>query len=298
MDKKKVLDAVKLAREFSKQRNFSQTFDIIINLKDLNPKKADENIDLFTTLPNSKGKQVRICALVDKDLTEKAKIFDQVISESEFINYQKPKEIKQLTEQYDFFIAQATIMTNIAKTFGKVLGARGKMPNPKAGCIITPASDLEQLKLRLQKTVRLKTKNESIIKVPVGKEDMQDEQVAENIISIYNSLTHSLPKEEENIRNLFVKLAMSPAVRLGEKKSEVEQRLKEREAEKSQSTKEGSKSDKQQLNKQSTTEKKAVAEKSGPNQEHEEKARKQSAKKQKQSNKEKQELEGKTRVRG
>ncbi|MBU1203938.1 MAG: 50S ribosomal protein L1 [Nanoarchaeota archaeon] len=295
MDKKKVLDAVKLAREFSKQRNFSQTFDIIINLKDLNPKKADENIDLFTTLPNSKGKQVKICAFVDKDLTEKAKVFDQVISESEFIKYQKPKEIKQLAEQYDFFIAQANIMTSIAKTFGKVLGARGKMPNPKAGCIITPASDLEQLKLRIQKTVRLKTKNEPIIKVPVGKEDMQDEQVAENIISLYNTLAHSLPKEEENIRDLFVKLTMSPAVRLGEKKAELEQRLKAREAEKSQPGKRKSQSDKQQLNKQPAIEKKAVVEKSGVNQEHEGSAKKQSAKKQKQSNKEKQEPEVKTK---
>lgn len=226
MDKNKLAKAIKLARELTKKRNFSQTFDLIITLKDLNIKKADDNVDIFTVLPNPRGKQVKICALVDKDMIEKAKVFDKVIPKLDFPAYKKPKDIKKLAQEYDLFVAQATIMTDIAKTFGRVLGSRGQMPNPKAGCIITPASDLTQLKQRLNNTVRIKTKNEPIIKAPLGKEELTDEQLIANAVSIYNNLTHSLPKEEHNVQDVFVKLTMGPAVKLGETKEQVEQRIK------------------------------------------------------------------------
>jgi large subunit ribosomal protein L1 len=229
LDKKQVLEAVKLAREFSTKRNFSQTFDVIINLKDINLKKPEHNIDIFAVLPNAKSKPIKLCALVDRDLTEKSKVFDRVIAKPDFVKYQKPKDVKKLADEYSLFIAQGNIMADIAKTFGKVLGARGKMPNPKAECIITPASDLNLLKDRLHRIVRLRTKNEPIIKAPVGLEDMPDEKIAENILFLYGSLTHVLPLEEANIKNLQVKLTMGTPVRVGDRKEDVEARLREKE---------------------------------------------------------------------
>ena len=60
-------------------------------------------------------------------------------------------KIKKLAGEYDFFVAQANIMPQVATVFGKVLGPRGKMPNPKAGCVVPPKSQLGPLKERLGK---------------------------------------------------------------------------------------------------------------------------------------------------
>ena len=130
-----------------------------------------------------------------------------------FTKYQKDKKlIKQLANNHDFFIAQATIMPKVAQVFGKVLGTRGKMPNPKAGCIVPPKTALQPLYDRLQKTTLLKAKQQQVIKVAVGIEDQKEEEIIDNVLTLYNTLIHDLPKEENNIKNVLLKLTMSKPV--------------------------------------------------------------------------------------
>ncbi|MFT4304669.1 MAG: 50S ribosomal protein L1 [Candidatus Woesearchaeota archaeon] len=216
MDKKKIIEALKKAKEDSKKRNFIQSLDLIINLKDINLKNPEEHVDLFTKLPHNKGKKVKICALVGPELKEEAKkVCDLTIDTDEFPKYQgNKKELKQLANNYDFFIAQANIMANIAKVFGKVLGSRGKMPNPKAGCVVPPKTNLKPLYDNLQNTVRLLAKTSPVIYVCVGKEDMDNEIIAENVLSLYNTLIHSLQKEENNISSIIIKTTMGKPTRL------------------------------------------------------------------------------------
>ena len=224
MNKEEILKAIKKARESSKKRKFDQTFDLIINLKGLNLKKPEENLNNFAILPQGRGKKSKICALVDKELATNAKEnCDKTILKSEFPKYTDKKVLRKLAKEHDYFIAQANIMVDIAKFFGKVLGPKGKMPNPKAGCIIPPKADLKMIYQKLQKTVKLQTKNEQTVKCPVGTEDMQDEQIQENILTVYNSVFSSLPKEIQNIKNVVLKLTMGSPVIIGEKKEEKEE---------------------------------------------------------------------------
>lgn len=218
MNKKAILDSIKKLREISKKRNFNQTFDLVINLKQLNLKNPDENVDLFLELPHQKEKKPKICALIDKELESKAKIFDEVIIKEKFPIYSKDKKkTKKLASKYDYFIAQANLMPDIASAFGKVFGPKGKMPNPKAGCIVSPTADLEPIKKRLSNMVRLVAKNQLIIKTAVGEESMKDEDLTENILTIYNSLLHDLPRKKQNLGSIFIKLTMSPSIKITEK---------------------------------------------------------------------------------
>ena len=155
MDKKNLLEALKQVKNSGK-KTFTQKVDLIINLKNINLKKPEDNIDLFTILQNNPGKKIKICALVNKDLIEKAKIFDKAINKEDFNEYQDKKTLKNLAKEFDFFIAQANLMTDVAKVFGKTLGPRNKMPNPKSGAVITQTTNLEELRTKLQKTIRLK----------------------------------------------------------------------------------------------------------------------------------------------
>ncbi len=217
MDKKSILSAIKELKEKSKKRNFNQSFDLVINLKGIDLKKPEHKIDNFLTLTYGVGKKIKVAGLVDKELSKESKeVLDKVILKEDFPKLTK-QEIKNLANQHDFFIAQSTIMTDVAKYFGKILGPKNRMPNPKAGCVITQASQLKPIYETLQKTIKLQTKNEPIIKCIVGKVDMKDEQVAENILAIYNNLLSALPLNKQNIKNVLLKLTMSQAIVIGDK---------------------------------------------------------------------------------
>jgi large subunit ribosomal protein L1 len=216
MNKNNILNTIKKVRENSKKRKFNQTFDLIINLKNLNLKKPEENVNTFITLPYGKGKKVKICALVGQELVNKAKeVCDKVVLRDEFGKLDK-KDIKNLANEYDFFIAQVNLMPDIAKYFGKILGSKGKMPNPKAGCVIPINAELKHLYEKLQKTIKVETKNESTLKLGIGNENMKDEDIAENILSFYNTILSLLPQEKNNIKNIFLKLTMSKPLLIGD----------------------------------------------------------------------------------
>ena len=129
----------------------------------------------------------------------------------EFKNYDEAA-IRALMKEADIFIAQATIMPQVASTFGKILGPVGKMPNPKAGAVVPPTAELKPVVERLQKTVRLETKGELSVKAPVGTEKMKDDEIAENMFAVYNAALHAVPGEKENIKEVLVKLTMGKPI--------------------------------------------------------------------------------------
>ncbi len=214
MDKKQVLDALKKVRE-SKKRKFAQSIDLIVNLRGLDLKKAEHQIDFFTNL-QSPVKKARVCSFVAPEMRAAAEqICDTVVTQDDFPLYAKePKRAKKLAKKHDFFIAQANLMPKIATTFGKVLGPKGKMPNPKAGCIFAPNAPLKPIVEKLQRTIRISAKTTPVIQCLVGKENMKDEEIVNNINSVYEQIIHHLPSGEQNIKSIFIKLTMGKPVRL------------------------------------------------------------------------------------
>ena len=241
MDKNQVTQTLKKVKENSKKRNFTQSYDLIINLRDIDIKKAEQAVNFFTTLHYSKGKKAKICALVGPELLPQAKeICDLAISVDDFSKYQDKKEAKRLAMQYDFFIAQATIMPKVATAFGRVFGPKGKMPNPKVGCVVPPNANLKPLYEKLQKTARLQTKNDAIIQTMVGNEGMKDEEITDNIMTVYDALIHHLPSGKNNIKNALLKLTMGKAFAIGkEDKTEGNKDIKNKPKEKTAEKKEG-----------------------------------------------------------
>lgn len=220
MEKQTVVTAVKKVIETSPKRKFKQSVDLVINLKELDLKKNDNQIDIFHTLPHQ-AKPKKICALVGGELYEQAgKIADKVILNDTFFQFQDKKVAKKLAAEFDFFIAQANIMPQVATTFGRVFGPRAKMPNPKAGCVVPPNANLKPLYDRLKKTLRLRAVTEKIIQAPVGTEDMDAELIAENALSVYNAVVHALPREALNVKSIYLKYTMGPAVAVAAEKVE------------------------------------------------------------------------------
>ena len=180
MDKESIKKALDLLKQQPK-RGFVQTYDLVINLKNFDVKTHP--VDFFAVLPHPKGKKIKIAAFVDQELVaQSTKFCDVTLRETDFEKYKNDKKLaKKLGEDYDFFIAQANLMAKVAAAFGKVLGTKGKMPNPKLGCVVPPTANLEPLVKRLNLSVRLSAKKGMNLQCLVGKEDQPDEQIIDNI---------------------------------------------------------------------------------------------------------------------
>jgi len=191
-------------------KKFKQSIDAIFILKNLDLKKSDHQIDIFVELTKDRGRKNKICAIVGPELAEEAKrVCDKVILDSEFDQYKKKNLGKKLAREFDFFIGQANIMPKIAAIFGRTLGPKGKMPNPKAGCILPPKATIEPLFKKLQKTIRINVKTQLHFSVSVGNEESNMDDVAENIMTLYNGIAKAVAQEKENIKKVCVKKTMS-----------------------------------------------------------------------------------------
>ena len=183
-----------------KKRNFSQTIDLIINLKKYDVKKNPLN--LFVSLPN-KIKDKKICAFLE---TKNDKI--ETITKEQFKKYTDKNELKKLVKKFDFFIAQASLMPKVATTFGRYLGPVGKMPSPQLGVLIDAnEKTINELKEKINSSIKIRTK-EASIKLAIGKEDMKDEEIIGNILGVYEAIVKALPRESDNIKNIKIKFTM------------------------------------------------------------------------------------------
>jgi len=213
MKKESLIKAIEELRKSEHKKKFAQSFDLIINLKDLNLKNPEEQIDFFITLKHATS-NLKIAALVGPELADSAKACDLVIKQTEFENYKDKKVAKKLANDYDFFIAQADIMPKVAQSFGRVLGTRGKMPNPKLGSILPAKAQVDSVCNKLKNTVRISAKKTPVIQVKIGTEKMTNEFIIENALLIYNQVIHHLPKEKSNVKNAMLKLTMSKQVKV------------------------------------------------------------------------------------
>ena len=192
---------IKQVRQQTEKRNFEQTFDLIINLKDFDVRR--ESLNTSVEIPVLQEKK-KICGFLEN----KSSLLDNVLTKED-IDKISPLEIKKLGKKYDFFVSSAKLMPLIASKFGKSLGAAGKMPDPKIGGVIMQETE-ENIKRtydKLSKTVKLKAKEPSL-KVAIGKESMSDEDLAKNADAIFKAVFNALPKREMNLRSVMLKFTM------------------------------------------------------------------------------------------
>jgi large subunit ribosomal protein L1 len=194
------LKAIKELRKNEKKK-FDQTVDLIINLKEFDVRR--EAFSTFITLP-VKMKNKKILGFFEKE----SKIIDTITKEN-FARYKDKKDIKKLTKQYDFFVSNAKLMPAVATSFGRILGPSGKMPSPQLGILPSEEDKLVQAIVdKISLTVRVKVKEPSI-KIPVAKESLKDEDIANNALAAYHKILETLPRKKDNIRNVKIKFTMT-----------------------------------------------------------------------------------------
>jgi large subunit ribosomal protein L1 len=184
-----------------KERKFNQTVDLIVNLQKFDVKKS--NMNIFVSVPH-RIKEKKVAGFL-----EVKSPYVDTITFDEFKKYNDKLMLKNMVKKYDFFIAQASLMPNVATTFGRVLGPTGKMPSPQLGIVMNAdEKTIKELKTKIDNSIKIKVK-EASIKLPIGKQNMNDEEIIENIITVYNIILKSLPRNKENIKNIEIKFTMT-----------------------------------------------------------------------------------------
>ncbi len=99
-------------------------------------------------------------------------------------------------------------MPLIGKSLGQILAPRGKMPKLITG-------DVRKMVENYKISVRIAVKNSPVIQCFVGKEDVENRKLAENVESILKFLETKLPRGRQNIGKVLLKLTMSKPVKVG-----------------------------------------------------------------------------------
>ena len=201
--------AVTRALEAGPPRNFRETVDLAINLRDLDLNDPSNRVDESIVLPEGTGQETSIVVFAGGETAVRAEeVADQVLSAEDLADLgENDGEAKDLAGETDFFLAEESMMQNIGRYLGTVLGPRGKMPDP-----IGPDDDVVELVERLKNSVQLRSGERRTFHTRVGAEDMSAEDIADNIDVITRRLEAELEKGPLNIDSIYVKTTMGPAV--------------------------------------------------------------------------------------
>ncbi|MFH2035607.1 MAG: 50S ribosomal protein L1 [Candidatus Zixiibacteriota bacterium] len=177
-------EAVKIVKENSFAK-FDETVEAAAKLG-VNPKHADQMVRGTVSLPHGTGKKVRVLvfAVGDKEIEAKN-------AGADFIGSQDLVD-KIQGGWLDFDVAVATPdQMKVVGRLGKILGARGLMPNPKSG---TVTMNIEQTVRELKAgRIEYRVDRQSNIAVPVGKVSFTEEQIAENYLVFVDALLKAKP---------------------------------------------------------------------------------------------------------
>jgi len=201
--------AVSRALEESPPRNFRETVDLAINLRDLDLDDPSNRVDESIVLPEGTGQETSIVVFAEGETAVRAEeVADDVLDSDDLEELGDDDDAaKDLAGDTDFFIAEEAMMQNIGRYLGTVLGPRGKMPDP-----LGPDDDVVEVVERLKNSVQLRSGDRRTFHTRVGAENMSAEDIADNIDVILRRLHADLEKGPMNIDDVYVKTTMGPAV--------------------------------------------------------------------------------------
>jgi len=206
-----IIDALKKAREGAPERSFEQSVDLTVNFKDLDMRQPDNRVNLRLSLPNGIGNQkVLVFAQGDLALRSRRAGADSVVEPRELDDLAKDKKAaKRRLKDYDIFIAEAPLMPVVGRVAGPILGPRGKMPTP-----VPPQAPIDAILERERRTIVLRSSDKPFVKCKVGQETMNDDELVSNIESVLSNIINSVKRGKNNIRSIYIKLTMGPAIKL------------------------------------------------------------------------------------
>ena len=191
---------------------FDESIDVSLKINLKQSKGGDFSLRTVVNLPNGSGKKNKVAVLCEPDKINEAKQAGADVAGSDDL-------IEKIAAgKFDFtkLICTPSMMGKIGK-YGKVLGPKGLMPNPKLG---TVASDLKKavkdIKFGL---VEIRNDKDGNLASTIGRKSFSTEKLLEN----YNHFIESVKKEKPDtikgdfIKNTFLTSTMGISYKVGSK---------------------------------------------------------------------------------
>ncbi len=201
-----IADAVQLLKSF-KFTKFDESVDLAINLG-VDPRHADQNIRLTTTLPHGTGNDIKVLVVTHGPKEKEAKDAGADYVGKEFL-----EKLKSGWDDVDKIVATPDMMPELGK-LGKVLGPKGLMPNPKSGTVTTDISNaVKDLK---SGKIELRVEKNGIVHVQCGKSSFDDSLLEQNVKTVYETIMKAKPASVKGtyLKKMTISSTMGPGIKI------------------------------------------------------------------------------------
>ena len=188
--------------------SYDATVELAIRLG-VDPRKADQMVRGSVGLPHGTGKVSRVAVFA-----EGAKAAEATEAGADIVG---SEEITAMIEagnlDFDAVVATPDQMGKIGR-YGKVLGPRGLMPNPKTGTVtMDVAKAVSEIKAG---KIEYRTDRQANVHVVVGKSSFTPEQLKENYSAILGELLRQRPAAAKGryLRTIAVSTSQGPSIRV------------------------------------------------------------------------------------
>ena len=201
-------DAIALVKKTATAK-FDETVEVHIRTG-CDGRHAEQQIRGAVVLPNGTGKSVKVLVFAKGD-----KVNEAEAAGADYVGGEELIPKIQNDGWLDFDVVVATPdMMGVVGRLGKVLGAKGLMPNPKAGTVtmdVTKAvNDIKagKIEYRLDKA--------NIIHVPVGKVSFDEAKLQENFDALMEAIVKAKPSalKGQYLRSITLTTTMGPGVKV------------------------------------------------------------------------------------
>ena len=200
-------DGVKKAKELSYSK-FVGSLEIHVDLK-LPKDKDPKSLKGAVSLPHATStKDVKVAVFCTPEKEEEAKK-----AGADFVGMEAiMKDVKEGKIEFDVAIATPSVMPKIA-VLGKELGPKGLMPNPKSG---TVTDDIAEAVSEYKKGKQTFACDPSgVVHMSVGKIDLEDEKLIENIHVAVQAIADVIGKTPElTVERMHLAPTMGPSVKV------------------------------------------------------------------------------------
>jgi large subunit ribosomal protein L1 len=202
-------EAVELVKSVSYAK-FDGTVECHVRLG-VDPRHADQQVRSTVLLPAGLGKVVRILVFAEGDAARAAEA-----AGADFVGLDDMiAKIQGGWLEFDMTIATPQVMSKVGR-LGRVLGARGLMPNPKAGTIVQPDELPRAIREARQGRVEFRVDKTGNLHVTIGKTSFTPAALMENFTALMDAVNRAKPSGAKGIyvRRVTLASTMSPGVKV------------------------------------------------------------------------------------
>jgi large subunit ribosomal protein L1 len=201
------LEAIRVLKEFEAAK-FDETVEVHFNLG-LNVRHADQQLRGTLMLPHGTGKEVRVAVFAEGEKAKEAQDAGaDVVGSADLAT-----QIEGGFDDFDVAVATPDMMGTVGK-LGRILGPRGKMPNPKTGTVTFDVGKA----VRDAKAGKLeyRTDRGANVHLTIGRKSFDERTLLENYASVVEELVRAKPAAAKGryIRSITVTSSMGPGIRV------------------------------------------------------------------------------------